>query len=39
MDAHKPLVVRLVTGWLIIVLVVGLWRGYGRWLLGGGDAG
>lgn len=39
MDAQtsKPLGVRLVTGWLVILLVAGLWQGYGAWLLGGGD--
>ena len=39
MDAHKPLVVRLVTGWLVIVLVAGLWQGYGAWFFRGAHAG
>lgn len=38
MDAQKPLIARLVTAWLLIVLMIGLWQGYGAWLLGGGDA-
>ena len=38
MDAQKPLIVRLVAAWLVILLVVGLWQGYGAWLLGGDDA-
>jgi hypothetical protein len=38
-QAAKPLGVRLVTGWLVILLVAGLWQGYGAWLLGGGDGG
>ena len=45
MDAQKPnlevshvtpLVVRLAGAWLAIVLAVGLWQGYGQWLLSGG---
>lgn len=39
MDAQKPLIVRLVTAWLGILLLVGLWRGYGAWLSGGNHAG
>ena len=39
MDAQKPLVVRLVTGWLAILVLVGLWQGYGAWLSSGSDAG
>jgi len=31
----RPLVVRLVVAWLAVVLGVGLWQGYGQWLLGG----
>jgi len=40
MDAQtpRPLFVRLVTGWLVILLLAGLWQGYGAWLLGGSDA-
>ncbi len=32
----RTLVVRLVVAWLAIVLGIGLWQGYGAWLLGGG---
>lgn len=41
MDARskKPLVVRLVAGWLAILLVSGLWQGYGAWLFGAVDVG
>ena len=41
MDAQvvKPLVVRVVTGWLVFLLAFGLWQGYGAWLLGVNDAG
>ena len=41
MDAKvaKPWVVRVVNGWLGILLACGLWQGYGAWLLGGNDAG
>ena len=35
----RPLVVRLVTVWLAVVLLMGLWQGYGAWLLGGDHAG
>ena len=28
--------VRLVVAWLLVVLAVGLWQGYGAWLLNGG---
>jgi hypothetical protein len=28
----RPLVVRLVSAWLALVLVLGLWQGYGAWL-------
>jgi len=38
MDAQKPLIVRLVTVWLAVLLVVGLWQGYGAWLLSGNHA-
>jgi len=35
----RPLAVRLVVAWLFVVLAIGLWQGYGRWLLndGAGD--
>ena len=49
MDAHTqvvrssrfatPRVVSLVTGWLVMLLALGLWQGFGRWLLGRIDAG
>ena len=41
MDAQviMPLVVRVVTGWLVLLLAFGLWLGYGAWLLGSSDAG
>jgi hypothetical protein len=41
MDAQivKPLVVRLMAGWLAVLLALGLWQGYGAWLLGSSDAG
>jgi hypothetical protein len=32
----RPLVVRLIVAWLAIVLGIGLWQGYGVWLLGCG---
>ena len=35
----KRLVVRLAIGWLVLLLVSGLWQGYGAWLLGGRDGG
>ena len=35
----RPWVVRAVGVCLVIVLVVGLWQGYGVWLLGGRRAG
>jgi len=35
----KRLVVRLASGWLVVLLVSGLWQGYGAWLLGGGHGG
>jgi hypothetical protein len=35
--AARPRVVRLVVAWLVIVLAIGLWQGYGAWLLSGGD--
>ena len=34
----RPIVFRWVVAWLAIVLAVGLWQGYGQWLLGGGGA-
>jgi len=41
MDAQvvKPLFDRVVTGWLVFLLVFGLWQGYGAWLLGSDHAG
>jgi hypothetical protein len=39
MDARKPLIVRFATAWLAILLLVGLWQGYGAWALGGNNAG
>jgi hypothetical protein len=41
MDAQitKPLAVRLATGWLVVLLLSGLWQGYGAWLSGAGDGG
>jgi len=41
MDAQvvKPLIVRLVTVWLVLLLAFGLWLGYGAWLVGSSDAG
>jgi hypothetical protein len=43
MDAHelkpevtrvtRPLVVRLAAAWLVLLLAVGLWQGFGVWLL------
>jgi hypothetical protein len=45
MDAHelkpevthatRPLVVRLAAAWLALLLAVGLWQGFGAWLLSG----
>ena len=35
MDARKNLAARIVFGALVLLLVVGLWQGYGMWLLGG----
>jgi hypothetical protein len=32
----SPLVVRLVAAWFAILLAIGLWQGYGPWLLSGG---
>ena len=32
----RPLVVRLWAAWLAAVLALGLWQGYGAWLLSGG---
>lgn len=32
----RTLVVRLGLAWLTIVLAIGVWQGYGPWLLGGG---
>jgi len=48
MDAHelKPRSDRVARPWvrvvgtvLVVVLVLGLWQGYGAWLLGGHHAG
>jgi hypothetical protein len=35
----QPIFVRCVAAWLAVVLVLGLWQGYGAWLLGGIHAG
>lgn len=32
----RPLVLRLWVTWLVAVLALGLWQGYGAWLLSGG---
>ena len=32
----RPLAVRLWVTWLAALLALGLWQGYGAWLLGGG---
>jgi len=32
----RPLHVRLVVAWLCVSLAIGLWQGYGLWLLSGG---
>jgi hypothetical protein len=34
----RPQIARFVAVWLAIVLAIGLWQGYGRWLLSGVDA-
>jgi len=34
--AVRPLVIRLWVTWLAAVLALGLWQGYGAWLLSGG---
>jgi hypothetical protein len=41
MDAQiaKPLFIRLLTGWLVVLLGSGLWQGYGAWVLSAGHAG
>jgi hypothetical protein len=49
MDAHEQTfkaprsatwrVAGLATGWLVLLLALGLWQGYGRWLLSRIDAG
>ena len=36
---HAAAVVRVVTGWLVLLLAFGLWQGYGAWLLGEQHAG
>lgn len=33
----RPLIFRLVAAWLFILLVLGLWQGYGVWLWSGSD--
>ena len=35
----RPLVVRIVEAWLVLVLAIGLWQGYGEWFFNsrGGD--
>ncbi len=33
----RPRVVRLVAVWLLLVLALGLWQGYGAWWPGGED--
>jgi len=33
----RPLIFRLVAAWLVILLVIGLWQGYGAWLLDDND--
>lgn len=35
----RPLVVRLAGVWVALVLVLGLWQGYGAWLLRNTHAG
>jgi hypothetical protein len=30
----RPLIARLVVGALVALLVLGMWQGYGSWLLG-----
>jgi len=32
----QPQAVRLVVAWLSVLLAIGLWQGYGQWLLNGG---
>jgi hypothetical protein len=34
MDVRKTWAARIVVGALLVLLVVGLWQGYGTWLLG-----
>jgi len=34
----RPLIARWLVAWLAVVLGVGLWQGYGQWLLGDGGA-
>jgi hypothetical protein len=34
MDARKTWAGRIAFGVLVVLLVVGLWQGYGSWLLG-----
>ena len=35
----RPLIIRLTGACLALVLLIGLWQGYGAWLLGGIHAG
>ena len=39
--APRPLVAGLAGAWLVLLLAVGLWQGYGHWLMieAGGHAG
>ncbi|HEY6126117.1 MAG TPA: hypothetical protein VIV63_15805 [Steroidobacteraceae bacterium] len=32
----RPLFRRLSLAWLAVLIALGLWQGYGTWLLGGG---
>lgn len=38
MEVRKTLAARIVFGALVALLVIGLWQGYGTWLLGGARA-
>jgi hypothetical protein len=35
-QSMRPLAVRLGVAWLSVLLAIGLWQGYGPWLLSGG---
>jgi hypothetical protein len=37
-QARRTLAARIVFGALVVLLGVGLWQGYGTWLLGGAGA-